>query len=193
MGSGPQGITGGVRAAKQGHQVIMTPTSHCYFDYRQSLRRAAGRTEPSSRCRAAAAAGGWHLQDVCACRRCCCLPAAAGSGGGLRARAPSGSGSARPGRRTDCLRLCPLCHGPTRVQVGRAGGLVRDAAAGDGVRVRPDPARAGDDGHAHVPLLHVGHAGAPHPAPTARRGRPARQLCVAADVRTAAGGTPRRH
>lgn len=33
-----QGIIGGVRAAKEGHQVIMTPTSHCYFDYRQSLR-----------------------------------------------------------------------------------------------------------------------------------------------------------
>ena len=36
-----QGITGGVRAAKEGHQVIMTPTSHCYFDYRQSLRQAS--------------------------------------------------------------------------------------------------------------------------------------------------------
>ncbi|KAK9815323.1 hypothetical protein WJX72_001752 [[Myrmecia] bisecta] len=33
-----RGITGGVRAARAGHPVIMTPTSHCYFDYRQSLR-----------------------------------------------------------------------------------------------------------------------------------------------------------
>ena len=33
-----QGITGGVRAAKAGHDVIMTPASHCYLDYRQSLR-----------------------------------------------------------------------------------------------------------------------------------------------------------
>ena len=33
-----QGITGGVRAARGGHDVIMTPTSHCYFDYKQSLR-----------------------------------------------------------------------------------------------------------------------------------------------------------
>lgn len=33
-----QGITGGVRAAKAGHNVIMTPASHTYLDYRQSLR-----------------------------------------------------------------------------------------------------------------------------------------------------------
>lgn len=33
-----QGISGGVKAAKAGHEVIMTPTSHCYFDYRQSLK-----------------------------------------------------------------------------------------------------------------------------------------------------------
>lgn len=35
---GLQGILGGIRAAQEGHQVIMTPTSNCYFDYRQSLR-----------------------------------------------------------------------------------------------------------------------------------------------------------
>ncbi|OIP49718.1 MAG: beta-N-acetylhexosaminidase [Flavobacteriaceae bacterium CG2_30_34_30] len=31
-----RGEEGGVAAAKQGHKVIMTPTSHCYFDYYQS-------------------------------------------------------------------------------------------------------------------------------------------------------------
>ena len=31
-----RGIEGGVEAAKAGHEVIMTPTSHCYFDYYQS-------------------------------------------------------------------------------------------------------------------------------------------------------------
>lgn len=42
-----QGISGGVKAARAGHQVIMTPTSHCYLDYRQSLR--AG--EPGAWCK----------------------------------------------------------------------------------------------------------------------------------------------
>lgn len=31
-----RGISGAIEAAKQGHQVIMSPTSHCYFDYYQS-------------------------------------------------------------------------------------------------------------------------------------------------------------
>ena len=31
-----RGIEGGVAAARAGHDVVMTPTSHCYFDYRQS-------------------------------------------------------------------------------------------------------------------------------------------------------------
>ncbi len=31
-----RGEQGGIEAAKQGHDVIMTPTSHCYFDYYQS-------------------------------------------------------------------------------------------------------------------------------------------------------------
>ncbi len=31
-----QGIEGGIAAARQGHDVIMSPTSHCYFDYYQS-------------------------------------------------------------------------------------------------------------------------------------------------------------
>ena len=31
-----RGEAGGIEAAKQGHDVIMTPTSHCYFDYYQS-------------------------------------------------------------------------------------------------------------------------------------------------------------
>lgn len=31
-----RGVSGGVAAAKQGHPVVMTPTSHCYFDYYQS-------------------------------------------------------------------------------------------------------------------------------------------------------------
>ncbi len=31
-----RGESGGIEAAKQGHDVIMTPTSHCYFDYYQS-------------------------------------------------------------------------------------------------------------------------------------------------------------
>eukprot|EP00877_Chromochloris_zofingiensis_P000458 jgi/Chrzof1/10412/UNPLg00336.t1 len=39
-----RGIMGGVVAAKGGHDVIMTPTSHCYFDYRQ----AASSSEPGA-------------------------------------------------------------------------------------------------------------------------------------------------
>jgi len=31
-----RGIEGGIAAAKQGHNVIMTPTSYCYFDYYQA-------------------------------------------------------------------------------------------------------------------------------------------------------------
>ena len=31
-----RGTEGGIAAAQQGHDVIMTPTSHCYFDYYQS-------------------------------------------------------------------------------------------------------------------------------------------------------------
>ena len=31
-----RGTQGGIEAAKQGHDVIMTPTSHCYFDYYQA-------------------------------------------------------------------------------------------------------------------------------------------------------------
>ena len=31
-----RGVNGAVEAAKQNHQVVMTPTSHCYFDYYQS-------------------------------------------------------------------------------------------------------------------------------------------------------------
>ncbi|MDX1701863.1 MAG: family 20 glycosylhydrolase, partial [Melioribacteraceae bacterium] len=31
-----RGMLGAIEAAKQGHKVIMTPTSHCYFDYYQS-------------------------------------------------------------------------------------------------------------------------------------------------------------
>mmetsp|Transcript_482 Transcript_482/g.1260 ORF Transcript_482/g.1260 Transcript_482/m.1260 type:complete len:527 (-) Transcript_482:25-1605(-) len=31
-----RGVRGGILAAKMGHDVVMTPTSHCYFDYRQS-------------------------------------------------------------------------------------------------------------------------------------------------------------
>ncbi len=31
-----RGMEGGIAAAKQGHDVIMTPTSHCYFDYYQA-------------------------------------------------------------------------------------------------------------------------------------------------------------
>jgi len=34
-----RGVEGGIAAAKQGHDVIMTPTSHCYFDYYQSENR----------------------------------------------------------------------------------------------------------------------------------------------------------
>lgn len=32
-----RGIKGGIEAAESGHNVIMTPTSHCYFDYYQSV------------------------------------------------------------------------------------------------------------------------------------------------------------
>lgn len=38
-----RGIDGGIAAAKQGHDVVMTPTSHCYFDYYQSKKK---RKEP---------------------------------------------------------------------------------------------------------------------------------------------------
>ena len=31
-----RGFEGGIEAANSGHDVIMTPTSHCYFDYYQS-------------------------------------------------------------------------------------------------------------------------------------------------------------
>lgn len=31
-----RGVAGGIEAAKQKHEVIMTPTSHCYFDYYQA-------------------------------------------------------------------------------------------------------------------------------------------------------------
>ncbi|MEM7104439.1 MAG: family 20 glycosylhydrolase [Bacteroidota bacterium] len=31
-----RGVQGGIEAARQGHDVIMTPTSHCYFDYYQA-------------------------------------------------------------------------------------------------------------------------------------------------------------
>jgi len=34
-----RGIEGGIAAAKMKHEVVMTPTSHCYFDYYQSLDR----------------------------------------------------------------------------------------------------------------------------------------------------------
>ncbi len=32
-----RGIEGGIEAAKSGHDVVMTPTSHCYFDYYQGV------------------------------------------------------------------------------------------------------------------------------------------------------------
>ena len=32
-----RGIGGGIEAAKSGHDVVMTPTSHCYFDYYQGV------------------------------------------------------------------------------------------------------------------------------------------------------------
>lgn len=31
-----QGVGGGVEAARAGHDVVMCPTSHCYFDYKQA-------------------------------------------------------------------------------------------------------------------------------------------------------------
>ncbi|MCK5571764.1 MAG: family 20 glycosylhydrolase, partial [Bacteroidetes bacterium] len=31
-----RGVDGGIEAAKMGHDVVMTPTSHCYFDYYQA-------------------------------------------------------------------------------------------------------------------------------------------------------------
>ncbi|HLU88118.1 MAG TPA: family 20 glycosylhydrolase [Taishania sp.] len=34
-----QGFNGGIEAAKLGHDVVMTPTSFCYFDYYQSVNR----------------------------------------------------------------------------------------------------------------------------------------------------------
>ncbi len=32
-----RGESGGIEAAQEGHDVVMTPTSHCYFDYYQSI------------------------------------------------------------------------------------------------------------------------------------------------------------
>jgi hexosaminidase len=32
-----RGVAGGIEAARSGHDVVMTPTSHCYFDYYQGL------------------------------------------------------------------------------------------------------------------------------------------------------------
>jgi hexosaminidase len=32
-----RGVAGGVEAARSGHDVVMSPTSHCYFDYYQGL------------------------------------------------------------------------------------------------------------------------------------------------------------
>ncbi|MBO6169318.1 MAG: beta-N-acetylhexosaminidase [Bacteroidales bacterium] len=34
-----RGITGGINASKAGHEVVMSPNSHCYFDYYQDLIR----------------------------------------------------------------------------------------------------------------------------------------------------------
>ena len=34
-----RGVNGGIEAARQGHDVVMTPTSHMYFDYYQSRNR----------------------------------------------------------------------------------------------------------------------------------------------------------
>jgi hexosaminidase len=31
-----RGVEGGIEAARQGHDVVMSPTTHCYLDYRQS-------------------------------------------------------------------------------------------------------------------------------------------------------------
>jgi hexosaminidase len=36
-----QGVTGGIAAARQGHDVVMAPTSHTYFDYYQARPAAA--------------------------------------------------------------------------------------------------------------------------------------------------------
>ncbi|PIE35015.1 hypothetical protein CSA56_05925 [candidate division KSB3 bacterium] len=36
-----RGMEGGITAAKAGHPVVMTPTSHCYFDYYQSFDLAS--------------------------------------------------------------------------------------------------------------------------------------------------------
>lgn len=35
-----RGVEGGIAAATQGHDVVMTPTSHCYFDHYQSQHKA---------------------------------------------------------------------------------------------------------------------------------------------------------
>ncbi|MCS5659773.1 MAG: beta-N-acetylhexosaminidase [Dehalococcoidia bacterium] len=36
-----RGVKGGIEAANSGHDVVMTPTSHCYFDYYQSENKEA--------------------------------------------------------------------------------------------------------------------------------------------------------
>jgi len=33
-----RGVNGGINAAKQNHNVVMSPTSHCYFDYEQTKK-----------------------------------------------------------------------------------------------------------------------------------------------------------
>ena len=47
-----RGVSGGIAAAQQGHDVIMTPTSHAYFDYAQGepgLEPFSGRRQPPAR------------------------------------------------------------------------------------------------------------------------------------------------
>jgi hexosaminidase len=39
-----RGVSGGIAAAQAGHDVVMSPTTHCYFDYAQ----AKGQAEPES-------------------------------------------------------------------------------------------------------------------------------------------------
>ena len=59
-----RGIEGGVTAANAGHDVIMTPTSHCYLDYYQAKERRTAAPLADS-CR-------WHRSTATTrCRRAC--------------------------------------------------------------------------------------------------------------------------
>ena len=105
-------IGGAVEAAGAGHDVVMTPTTHCYFDYYQSTNQAA---EPR-------AIGGFLPLDKVYSTRAGAREAGA---------AIPGSHPGRPGQSLD--GICPLVQArrvhdlPAPLRAGR-GGLVPKAS-----------------------------------------------------------------